>query len=75
MYWSYGIAVEQIGLTGSEATHYESLVRTILSVGIDTTDVGKLLFRAIARQVLDSPPHLLAKFNVAPSPALRPGGS
>jgi hypothetical protein len=67
MYWKYGIAVEQIGLTGPEATNYESVVRMQLS-WIEETDVGKLLFRGIARQVLDAPPHRLAKFNVAAQP-------
>ena len=48
MYWNYGIAVEQIGLIGAEALNYESVVRMQLA-WIDATDVGKLLFRAIAR--------------------------
>ena len=34
---------------------------------------GDILFRAIAWQALDGPPHRLAKFNVAAEPVFRPG--
>src|SRR5438876_12018527 len=67
MYWKYGIAVEQIGLTGAEAANYEGVVKMQLS-WIDDTNVGKLLFRAIARQALDAPPHQLANFHGAAQP-------
>lgn len=69
MYWNYGIAVEQIGLIGAEAQNYESVVRMQLA-WIDATDVGKLLFRAIARNVLEARSHHLAKFNTPPQPGI-----
>ena len=39
MYWKYGIAIEQVGLTGHEATNYESVVKMQLG-WIEATDVG-----------------------------------
>lgn len=61
MYWKYGIAVEQVDLDGPEALNYESVTMMHLD-WIDQVAVGRLLFRAIAKQVLDSAPDNLAAF-------------
>jgi hypothetical protein len=67
MYWKWGIAVEQRGLSGPEATNYESVVRMELG-WIEATDVGHLLLWAIAREVLKAPPNQLATFHGTPQP-------
>ncbi|HEY7427804.1 MAG TPA: hypothetical protein VH682_26470 [Gemmataceae bacterium] len=69
MYWKYGIAIKQVGLTGSQAQNYESVVKMHLS-WIEETDVGGLLFRAIAREVLDAPPNQLANFGLPVQPGV-----
>jgi hypothetical protein len=61
MYWKFGIAIEQTGLTGPEATNYESVVKMHLD-WIEATDVGKALFHAIGRNILDAAPANLATF-------------
>ncbi len=67
MYWKYGIAIEQRGLTGPEALNYIPVVRMQLG-WIDDTDVGKLLFRAIAREILSAAPANLAAFSGTAQP-------
>ena len=61
MYWKYGIAIEQRGLTGHEKQNYASVVRMHLE-WIESTDVGSLLLRAIAREVLNAAPASLVRF-------------
>ena len=75
MYWRYGIGVEQAAatadpadydvprtrFTGPAGANYESVVRMHLS-WIDETDVGRLLDRAIAREVLPGNKDNLAEF-------------
>ena len=67
MYWKYGIAIEQRGLTGPEALNYIPVVKMQLG-WIDDVDVGKLLFRAIAREILSAAPANLAAFSGAAHP-------
>ncbi len=67
MYWKYGIAIEQEGLTGPAATNYIPVVKMYLS-WLEQTEVGNLLFRAIAREILDAPGALLTKFKTPAQP-------
>ena len=63
MYWSYGIAVEQVGLHGAEKANYESVVKMHLA-WIEQSEVGRLLLVGIARNVLNGTANNLAKFTV-----------
>jgi hypothetical protein len=61
MYWKWGIAIEQSGLTGPEAQNYESVVRMHLQ-WIEATAVGMVLLQSIARNVLNGKPANLVPF-------------
>lgn len=67
MYWKYGIAIEQRGLTGAEKLNYASVVRMHLE-WIESTDVGAVLLRAIAREVLNAAPASLVRFTETVKP-------
>jgi hypothetical protein len=67
MYWSYGIAVEQVGLHGPEAANYESVVKMHLA-WIEQSEVGRLLLVGIARNVLNGTRNNLAKFTAPAQP-------
>ena len=72
MYWKYGIGVEQRGLFGAEAANYTGGVMMHLR-WIEESEVGGLLLRAIAREVLSAPPGNLRAFTdpVAPGQPTR----